>query len=83
MEFTKINVPKSTSITTAINTNITSSSSTTADPLWENGTGDNSLIPVNSFNSAAGDNSVAIGSNTKTTNEGELSIGLYNKSTLD
>lgn len=64
------------SVTTSANT-----TNITANTLWQTSQGNGSLIPSGSNNIAAGTNSVAIGTNTQTTNEGELAIGEYNKST--
>ncbi len=62
-------------------TNSGDTSNITANTMWQSSEGNGSLVPTNSNNIAAGTNSVAIGSNTQTTNEGELAIGEYNKST--
>lgn len=47
---------------------------------WKKSGGEGSLVPKQSFNEADGDNSVAIGEYTQTINNGELAIGMYNKS---
>jgi len=62
-------------------TNSGSTTNVTANTMWQTSVGNGSLVPSGSNNIAAGTNSVAIGSNTQTTNEGELAIGEYNKST--
>ena len=53
----------------------------TGNTMWQTSQGNGSLVPSGSNNIAAGQNSVAIGTNTQTTNEGELAVGTYNKST--
>ena len=53
----------------------------TGNTMWQTSQGNGSLVPTGSNNIAGGQNSVAIGTNTQTTNEGELAIGVYNKST--
>ena len=58
-----------------------SASTTNTDSLWQKSQGIGALVPSNSTNLAAGINSVAIGTNTQTNNEGELAIGQYNLST--
>ena len=53
------------------------------DELWKKGNAQGSLVPKDSYNITEGINSVAIGTDTQTTNEGELAIGTYNISTPD
>lgn len=56
------------------------SGSTIADSFWKRSQGNGSLVPADSKNLAKGVNSVAIGTSTLTTNEGELAIGQFNNS---
>lgn len=49
--------------------------------LWEEGNAPKSLIPKGSDNITEGEQSVAIGVDTVTSNQGELAIGIYNEST--
>lgn len=85
----KYNVPKDKNGVTYISGGRTvygdssnsSASTTNADSLWQKSQGIGSLVPTNSTNLAAGINSIAIGTNTQTNNEGELAIGQYNLST--
>lgn len=87
----KYNVTKDGTKITYVNgggvPNNTSSSSSTDTPtyiqFWQNSTGAKSLIPFESINLADGINSVAVGTNTQTLNEGEMAVGTYNKSLLD
>ena len=80
----KYNRPKS-GVTS--NSNISSIASTVAEATqqlpqhWKLSSGANALIPTESVNIAEGYNSIAIGTNTQTRNEGELSIGMFNNST--
>ena len=52
----------------------------TIKQYWNESTGFNSLVPNTSSNIASGDSSVAIGQDTRTTNNGELALGQYNLS---
>lgn len=61
--------------------NTASTTNITGNTMWQTSQGNGSLVPSGSNNIAAGQNSVAIGTNTQTTNEGELAVGTYNKST--
>lgn len=88
----KYNVTKDGTRITYVNgggvpNNASSSSSSTDTPtyiqFWQNSTGTKSLIPFESINLADGINSVAVGTNTQTLNEGEMAVGTYNKSLLD
>ena len=87
----KYNVAKDGTRITYVNgggvPNNASSSSSTDTPtyiqFWQNSTGTKSLIPFESINLADGINSVAVGTNTQTLNEGEMAVGTYNKSFLD
>lgn len=47
--------------------------------LWKESVGVHSLIPQNSQNVASGESSVAIGTHTRTVNEGEMAIGTFNQ----
>ena len=86
----KYNRPKEGSTVAGNNSSITSIvQSATADAqqqepqLWKESAGANTLIPKKSLNTAEGLNSVAIGTQTQTKNEGELSVGIFNKSTAN
>ncbi len=86
----KYNRPKEGSTVTSNNSSITSIvQSATAEAqqqepqLWKQSLGANTLIPTKSLNKAEGLNSVAIGTQTQTKNEGELSVGIFNKSTAN
>lgn len=57
------------------------SDETVDNSKWRDSTGSQSLVPKASENTADGVNSIAIGTDTQTTNEGELAIGRYNSST--
>ena len=67
-----------------LNYSSTSSSGTSEiiqdEQHWIPSQGTYSLIPRQSFNTAQGESSVAIGTWTETTNEGELGIGTFNVS---
>lgn len=87
--FIKYNRPKAGSISES-NSNITSIVQNAAaeaqqqEPqLWKESVGANTLIPRVSLNKAEGLNSVAIGTQTETKNEGELAIGMFNDSTVN
>ena len=51
------------------------------EELWEKGNAPNSIIPKDSDNITEGEQSVAIGVETVTSNQGELATGIYNEST--
>lgn len=67
-------------INSAIN-NSGNGSGVVADSHWKPSIGNNALIPKESQNIAEGENSIAIGTETLTYNEGELSLGTFNMST--
>ena len=67
--------------TDSVTNNSGTTTNLTANTMWQTSVGNGSLVPSGSNNIANGTNSVAIGTNTQTTNEGELAIGEYNKST--